>query len=206
MTRVQNVEDAIGHHHFFATLTRRGDRLFQLFFAHHAKTGIGTSAHRVFQLDWRNGGSPQLADHHTGRGVSEIAGLFQRVTRRQRRRQHADNRVACPGDVIHFLRLGRHMQRRTTRLQQRHTLLGARYQQCGKLEVGDDFHPAFDDFRFIFTLSGDRFEFRQVRRQQRCPAVAFKFSAFRINQHRNAGIPRQLNHGLHAGQRAFRVV
>ena len=52
---VQNVEHAVGHHHFFTTLARGGDGYLQLVFGHDAKTGICTTAHRVFQLDWRNG-------------------------------------------------------------------------------------------------------------------------------------------------------
>ena len=51
MARVQNVEHAVGHHHFLATLTRGSDRYFQLIFTHHAKTGFGPATHRVFQLD-----------------------------------------------------------------------------------------------------------------------------------------------------------
>ena len=55
VARVQNVEHAVGHHHFFTTLARGGNGHLQLVFGHDAKTGIRTTAHRVFQLDWRNG-------------------------------------------------------------------------------------------------------------------------------------------------------
>ena len=48
---MQNVEDAVGHHHFFAALTRLRDGMLQLRFGHHAKTGFGAATHRVFQLD-----------------------------------------------------------------------------------------------------------------------------------------------------------
>ena len=126
---MQNVEDAVGHHHFLAALARRRNRLFEFFFAHHAKAGLSPAADRVFQLDRGNGGCTQLTDHHARRGVSEIAGLFQGVAGRQGRRQHANHRVAGAGDIVHFLSLGRHMQRRTPRLQQRHPLLRARHQQ-----------------------------------------------------------------------------
>ena len=120
---MQNVEDAVGHDHFLAALARGRYRLFEFRFAHHAEAGLSPPANRIFQFDRRNGGGSQLTDHHARRGVSEIAGLFQGVAGGQGRRQHANHRVAGAGDIVHFLSLGRHMQRRTPRLQQRHPLL-----------------------------------------------------------------------------------
>ncbi len=98
------------------------------------------------------------------------------------------------------------MQRRFARLQQRHPLLGSRDQQCGKVEISNHFHAAFNQFIFAFALARHRFKLRQVRRQQRCATVAFKIGSFRIDKHRHPSLTRQSNHLLHACQRAFGVV
>ena len=98
------------------------------------------------------------------------------------------------------------MQRRLARLQQRHALLGTGHQQRRQLEISDDFHAALNQLFFSFALARHRFEFREVWRQQGCAAIALKIGAFRVDQHRYAGLTRQLDHGLHARQRAFRVV
>ena len=119
---MQDVKHAVSHHHFLTALAGAGNGLFQLRFAHHAKTSISPTTHRVFQFNRRNGGGSQFTNHNTGCSVGKIARLFQCVTRRQRRRQHADYRIARTGHVIHFLRLRRHMQWRFARLQQRHPL------------------------------------------------------------------------------------
>ena len=203
---MQNVEDAVGHHHFLAALARRRNRLFELLFAHHAKAGLSPAADRVFQLDRGNGGCTQLTDHHARRGVSEIAGLFQGVAGRQGRRQHANHRVAGAGHVVHFLGLGRHMQRRTPRLQQRHPLLRARHQQRRQFEFGDELHAALNDLRFILALAHHRFKLREVRGEQRRAAIAFEIGAFRIDQHRHARFACESDHGLDAGQRPFGIV
>ena len=119
---MQDVEHAVRHHHFFTAFARGGNGHFQLVFGHDAKAGIRTPTHRIFQLDWRNGGGSEFTDDHARRGVREVARFFQGVPRRQRRRQHANHRITGTGHVVHFLRLGWHMQRRLARLQQRHAL------------------------------------------------------------------------------------
>ena len=62
------------------------------------------------------------------------------------------------GNIINFLRLSRHMQRRPPRLQQRHPLLGTGHQQRGEIEIGNDFHPALNDLFFILTFTRYRFK------------------------------------------------
>ncbi|MNI51571.1 hypothetical protein D3C73_1063020 [compost metagenome] len=52
VTGMQNVEDAVGHHHFFTALTGLRHGCFQLGLGHYAKAGFGPAAYRVFQLDW----------------------------------------------------------------------------------------------------------------------------------------------------------
>jgi bifunctional ADP-heptose synthase (sugar kinase/adenylyltransferase) len=42
-TRPVNLEDAVGHHHFLAALTRGRYRLFEFRFAHHAEAGLSLS-------------------------------------------------------------------------------------------------------------------------------------------------------------------
>ena len=98
------------------------------------------------------------------------------------------------------------MQRRLARLQQRHALLGTGHQQRRQLEISDDFHAALNQLFFSFALARHRFELREVGRQQGCAAIALEIGAFRVDQHRNAGFARQLDHGLHARQRAFGII
>ncbi len=116
MTRMQNIEHTVGHHHLLTATTRGGHRLLKLFFAHDAKTGIRATANGVFQLDGGYGWRPEFTHHDTRGGVSKETGLFQCLTGGQRRRQHANHRITGTGHVIHFLSLSGLMQRRFTRL------------------------------------------------------------------------------------------
>ena len=203
---MQNVEHAVGHHHFLAALARLLDRDFKLRFVHDAEALFRTRMNGVFQLDRTDGRSAQLADHNPCRRVRHKAGILKGVACRQGRRQHADHGIARAGYVEHFLRLRRQMQRRFARLQQRHAVFRARHQQRGELIIRHQLHAAADDLLFVFTFADHRFELRQVRRQQRGAAIALEVGAFGIDQHRHLRLARQANHGLHAGERPFRIV
>ena len=52
---MQDVEHAVGHHHFLTALAGAGYGLFQLRLAHHAKASVGPTAHGVFQFNRGNG-------------------------------------------------------------------------------------------------------------------------------------------------------
>ncbi|MNP30532.1 hypothetical protein D3C76_1236090 [compost metagenome] len=98
------------------------------------------------------------------------------------------------------------MQWRNTQLQQRHAVFGTGDQQRGELKVRHQLHAAFDQLGFVFAVPYDRFELRQVWRQQRRAAIALKIGTLWIDQHRHLGGPRQLDHALYLAQRAFGVV
>ena len=161
---MENVKDAIGHYHFFTAFTRCRYGQLQFLFGHHAKAGICASTYSVFQLDRRNRGRPQFADHHTSRRIGKEAGFFQRITRCQCCRQHTNHRVARTGNVIHFLRLSWHMQRCFTRLQQRHPLFGTGHQQSREFVIGNQFHAALNNLFFSLTFTDNSFKFREIRR------------------------------------------
>ncbi|MNF13493.1 hypothetical protein D3C80_2153610 [compost metagenome] len=73
MACVQNVEDAVGHHHFLAALARLRYRFFQLGLGHYTKAGFGAATNGVFQFDWRDGRGAQLTHYHTSGGVGQEA-------------------------------------------------------------------------------------------------------------------------------------
>ncbi|VTT28957.1 Uncharacterised protein [Klebsiella pneumoniae] len=168
---MQNVEHAVGHHHFLAALARLGDFSNQLCFIHHAKAGFRARMNGVLQLNRGNRRGPQFTDHHARRGIRQEAALFQRIACRQRGRQYANHRITGTGNVEHFLRLGWHMERLFARLQQRHTVLGTRDQQRRQAVLLHQCRAALDDIRFAFTFAHHRFELGEVWRQQRCTVI-----------------------------------
>jgi hypothetical protein len=76
MARVQNVEHAVGHHHFLAALARAATACFSsLRSSRQNRSQPGRTA--FSSSIGENGGGTQFTDHHARRRVGKVAGLFQ---------------------------------------------------------------------------------------------------------------------------------
>ena len=137
----------------------------------------------------------RLADHHGSARIGSAHRGFIIRTKRQHDRQHRHHRVAGPGDVAHFHRIGGHMHRRLAIHAQRHALLAARHQHGFACDHAGKFLCRRRDRRVADRFAPCRIgQLAPVRRDQRRAAIDRIVLSFGIDDDAPAEPPRLLDH------------